>query len=321
MITTFSVIIPIKPNIEVKALESLKNNIDYDPNCWEVIVVEGTQPSVQRNRAVNNAKGEIIFFLDDDSEVIPQLFNSVLEFYKDDKIAVVGGPALTKPTKKGLGKAIALVLKSYFGTFNTHSRWFMAGNKPKEATEKDLIMCNMSIRKEIFLKEGGLNEILYPNEENEFLDRLKKRGYRLIYNPQTIIYREHHKRIQDFIKAIFRYGSGRAKQNFINPTIKDIAHTIPLIFSIYLLTLIFIHSFLWYLPASAYVVLNLLTSGLIAYQGKNIKYIFSIPFLFLLLHLSYGFGLGFGLITGMYKKNLTPQVNIKIVKHFGAYPN
>lgn len=320
MAITFSVIIPIKPNIKVKALESLKN-IDYAHDCWEVIVVEGTQPSVQRNKAVNNAKGEIIFFLDDDSEVIPQLFNSVLEFYRDDKVAVVGGPALIKSTEKGLGKAIALVLKSYFGTFNTHSRWFMAGNKPKEATEKNLIMCNMSIRKEIFLKEGGLNETLYPNEENEFLHRLKKRGYKLVYNPQTIIYREHHKRIQDFIKTIFRYGSGRAKQNFINPTIKDIAHTIPLIFSIYLLTLILIHSFLWYLPAIVYVVLNLLTSGLIVYKEKDIKYIFLIPFLFLLLHLSYGLGLGFGLITGMYKKSLTPQVNIKIVKHFGAYPN
>lgn len=316
---TFSVLIPVKPNSEVKALESLKN-IDYDPKCWEIIIVEGTQPSVQRNKAVDYAQGEIIFFLDDDSEVIPLLFKSVLEFYQDEKVAVVGGPAVMKSTEKGLGRKIGLILKSYFGVFDTRRRWCKANNKPREATEKDLIMCNLSIRREIFLKEGGLNEGLYPNEENEFLHRLKRKGYRLIYNPQTIIYREHHKKIQDFIKTIFRYGRGRAQQNFITPTIKDITYTIPLIFSVYLLTLIFIHSTLfWYLPAIVYVLLNISTSCSIAWKERKLTDLFSLPFLFLLLHLSYGVGLGFGLVTaklGKHKKSY--QVNIKVVKQMSA---
>ncbi|MDI6735889.1 MAG: glycosyltransferase [bacterium] len=313
---TFSVIIPARPNAQIKALESLKN-IEYDPAHWEIIVVEGRQPSIQRNKAVSIAKGEIIFFLDDDSEPIPQLFNSVLEFYKEAQVVVVGGPCLMKPTEKELPKELDLILKSCFGTFNTAARWCVAGNQPKKATEKDLIMCNLSMRKEIFLKEGGLNESLYPNEENEFLHRLEKKGYRLVYNPKTVVYRERHRRLQDFIKSIFYYGRGRVKQNFISPTIKDIPHTIPFLFVIYLFSLLFIHSpWFWYLPAVAYGLLNLFFSCRIICQEGHIKYLFSSPFLFLLLHLSYGLGLGFGLVSVMAGRHKSPssEINVRIVK-------
>jgi succinoglycan biosynthesis protein ExoA len=37
----------------------------------EILVARGTQPSVQRNLAVRQARAELIYFLDDDSRPAP----------------------------------------------------------------------------------------------------------------------------------------------------------------------------------------------------------------------------------------------------------
>ena len=41
--------------------------LDYPADKCEVILARGKQPSAQRNRAVERAQGELIYFLDDDS--------------------------------------------------------------------------------------------------------------------------------------------------------------------------------------------------------------------------------------------------------------
>ena len=46
--------------------------LDYPAERLEVIVARGRQPSAQRNKAIEAAAGEWIYFLDDDSEPEPQ---------------------------------------------------------------------------------------------------------------------------------------------------------------------------------------------------------------------------------------------------------
>jgi glycosyltransferase involved in cell wall biosynthesis len=65
-----TVLIAARPGqTEVKAVAGARA-LDYPAAKLEIIVARGQQPSAQRNAALRAAKGELIYFLDDDS--LPQ---------------------------------------------------------------------------------------------------------------------------------------------------------------------------------------------------------------------------------------------------------
>ena len=91
---TFSIIIPVKPGGAVRALEALRR-VDYPAEDFEVLVAEGRCPSLQRNLAAGEAKGEYLYFLDDDSLVAPDFLRRAAACYEKRYIVAVGGPSLT----------------------------------------------------------------------------------------------------------------------------------------------------------------------------------------------------------------------------------
>ena len=64
---TVTVLIPARPGqAEIKALAAARA-LEYPADRLDIIVARGKQPSVQRNAAMKAARGELIYFLDDDS--------------------------------------------------------------------------------------------------------------------------------------------------------------------------------------------------------------------------------------------------------------
>src|ERR1051326_8267593 len=62
-----TVIIAARPDqAEIKALPAVRA-LDYPAEKLEILIARGKQPSVQRNAALRAARGELIYFLDDDS--------------------------------------------------------------------------------------------------------------------------------------------------------------------------------------------------------------------------------------------------------------
>ncbi|MBC8275788.1 MAG: glycosyltransferase, partial [Chloroflexi bacterium] len=92
-----SVNIPVRPGGSVIALNRLRR-VDYPAEKIEVFLAEGYYPPRQRNLAVDHSSGEIVYCLDDDSLVPPDLFNRVAAHYQDKSTAGVGGPSLTPST-------------------------------------------------------------------------------------------------------------------------------------------------------------------------------------------------------------------------------
>ena len=67
-----TVVIPARPGqTEVNAVTASRQ-LDYPTDCLEIIVARGHHPSVQRNAALREARGELIYFLDDDSVPLPE---------------------------------------------------------------------------------------------------------------------------------------------------------------------------------------------------------------------------------------------------------
>ena len=312
-----SIIIPIAPGKGTpKVLESIKN-IDYPKNKIEVLLTIGKNPSKQRNEAVKIAKGRYIFFFDDDVIFKPNHIKKALMNYTNDEIVLVGGPDKYNPEDKFLRRCFGIVMESYFATQKTSARFCPVGEK-RFGTEKDLIMCNMSVRKSIFDLEK-LDEDLYPCEETDLVNRIIERGYKTIYNPNLITMRSRRQNIRKFIKQFFVYGKARIKYAFVamkkGYKTKNSLFLVPLVFVLYLGSLIFYHPAWYLIPALTYILTAILSSLLIVFQKKELKTILITPFLFLLIHFSYGIGMLYGSLRIIFPEETKNQeIIIKRIK-------
>lgn len=170
-----TVVIPTRPGPLEAAAVSASRALDYPADRLEIIVARGKQPSAQRNEALRAARGDLIYFLDDDS--IPPRNNLLrgVAHFKDPQVKMLGGPNVCPPGAPLVEKVFALVLASWLAFGPSRARYAPVG-KMRVSGEKELILCNLLSRRDALMSLGGFNEALYPNEENALMDGLQKRG-------------------------------------------------------------------------------------------------------------------------------------------------
>lgn len=312
-----SIIIPVKPGGNIKALKAVEK-LDYPKDKLEVIVAEGCHPSIQRNEAVRQSKGEILYFLDDDA--CPDTFNlkRLVKQHKAARVAAVGGPSLSPHGDSFIQKCFESIFISPFGGAGIKNRYQSTGTV-RESTEKELILCNLSFKRAVFEQFGGLNEKLYPNEENDLMVRIEQSGCKLIHDPQMIVFRSQRKNIKLFSKQILNYGRGRMEQTLLHPPSFGMAHFIPFFFLFYIASLPFVNHFIYRIPLFLYLFLDVyfsISSALksnISFPVKMRKYFFMM-FLFPVMHLSYGTGMLWGIKTFFFKVKEDVPVYIRKIK-------
>lgn len=293
MLPKISIIIPVKPGGAVRALEPLRQ-VDYPPDRLEVLVAEGTRPSRQRNRAAAEASGELLYFLDDDSLVTPDFLKRAVGHFAEPQVAVVGGPSLTPPSDSLRQRSFGAALSSRLGGGGVRNRYRRTGGV-RHTGDHELILCNLCIRRDIFLHYGGLDERLYPNEENELLDRLRQAELRFIHDPELAVTRSQRPTFRAFARQLFTYGRGRGEQTRISRRL-PLPALVPPLFLVYLLLLPLADNPVYYLPLLCY---GLLVFWFAAEGARRCGDPALMPLLvpvFPLLHLAYGAGLILGLV-------------------------
>jgi GT2 family glycosyltransferase len=195
-------------NTLAKCLKSLSRQT-YDN--YEVIVIGINQQSVdlvsefdfkfilspianssfQRNLGINEAKGDIIAFIDDDAIADKEWLKILTKHYDDKDVVCVGG----KIIPKFLVKPPDFLKQLPEGMF----KGFMSETLLRfdEATiiDKPLLWgCNLSFRKNIFDNVGMFDENLgrtreklISEDETELQRRILKKGFKLIYEPNAIV--------------------------------------------------------------------------------------------------------------------------------------
>ena len=232
-----TVIIAAPPDMaEVKALAAVRQ-LDYPPSAIEIIVARGRQPSVQRNEAVKVARGEWIYFLDDDSMPVRDNLRRLANYFSDANVAMVGGPNLCPPDAPALEKTFAVVFSSWLAFGPSRARYTPVG-VVRDTGEKELILCNLAVRRSEFLELGGFNEALYPNEENALMDGLQQKNRRLVYDPQFVAHRRPRRTLIAFFKMLKNYGRGRAEQFRLHPTPGSALNFVPPLFCLYLVLVV-----------------------------------------------------------------------------------
>lgn len=311
---TFSIIIPVKPGGYVAACESLKAAMPSNLN-YEVLLAEGYAPSQQRNLAARVAQGDILYFLDDDSLVPPENLALCSDGMSDPSVAVVGGPSVTPPGDSIVQQLFGYAVASPFGSGAVNKRYRVSG-ATRVTTDKELILCNLAVRRSVFMELGGFNERLYPNEENEFMDRVLAVGYKLLHSPMMFVYRSQRKNLAAFMRQMFSYGRGRAEQSLIM-SYYPITSFIPLFFIIYLFTIIpLATNKLILAPMALYVILTLINT-LLAVKLTGRLYALFLMFIYPLMHVVNGAGLLWGLLNGKPDMIRDDSIKIRKIKALG----
>lgn len=314
-----SVILPAPPGEDAGVAREALQGIDYDQEKIEIILANGRQPSKQRNMAARIAGGDVIYFLDSDSIAAKGLFKMAMSYLADESISGVGGPELSPQSDRFIQKAFGHVLGSALGCFNTKSR-FAAVGEAREGTERSFILCNFAIRRQAFLDNNGFNESLYPNEENELINRLRSKKMVFMYDPKIFVNKSRRATLRQFIKQIFNYGRGRMEHVLIGPIGANLIYFIPLLFLFYLVSLPFVSWGMWRWPLFLYIILAVGSSLIPMIGEKDLRYPVVLPWLYLIEHIAYASGMIWGFVRKAIGLHRDGDDNISVVKvkEFGS---
>jgi glycosyltransferase involved in cell wall biosynthesis len=322
-----SIIIPTKNEAKYlpRVIDSLLSQ-DYPQEDLEILIVDGrstdhTRNAVEQyrrkahairlidnpqiytvfafNAGIKNATGDIIFFVGAHTEYSPNYVSTVVKYIQEGKAECVGSVACTLPGDDTLmARSIALVLSSPFGVGNSYMR---TGQKTVRYT--DTASCS-GYKRDVFDKIGLFNEKLIYSQDIEFNLRLRKAGMRILLVPEITSYYYARPDLTSFCKHNFRNGLWSILPFKYSPIIPiSIRHLIPLTFVTGLLCSFilsfFSTVFLWlfYLILGSYGAAHLFFSGRIVFHTRDLRYLIMLPVTFTCLHLIYGMGSMWGLVT------------------------
>ena len=328
-----SIVIPTTGNVKfIKGLVESVNKLDYPKEKYELILIGDEETELlknntekaknygintilkyepyaagkKRNIGVELSKGKIIAFTDDDTILKEDwLKNAVRHLNENPNYAGVGGPNFTPKEGLPFAKAVGRIFGSKF-LFSF--RYTIGHPKPKEIEHNPT--CNYLIKKEIF-DTVKFHNTLWPGEDAEFDIRLIKKGFRILYAPDVIVWHHRRSRPLPFLKQMFNYGKTRAQVTRMHPDSFDIRYFAFISAFTFLITLYAASYFALEFPIIGKLdviiplFLNLLYFTIITFAGilvglqtKNIKQGLYAPLVLFIQH----FGFSIGLIYGFLKK-------------------
>jgi succinoglycan biosynthesis protein ExoA len=303
-----TLIIPARPGqAEIQALAAAPR-LDYPRDRLEILVARGRQPAQQRNVALRQARGELIYFLDDDSVPAADNLARAVPYFAGPEVQVVGGPNVCPPEAPAWEQAFALTMGSWLAFGPSRARYVPVGAR-RDSSEKELILCNLMARKTTLLALGGFDESLYPNEENALMDAIMAQGGRLLYDPDFRVFRRPRRDLRSFLKMLMAYGRGRAEQFRLHPTPGTALNFVPPAFCVYLAVAVALRGVaLW--PLAPYALLVLLQALALrnAPLGGRLRVLGLIP----ITHLGYGTGFWRGLFSPLRSATSGPPGPVEI---------
>ncbi len=151
------------------------NIISRYPDVRWIIHEKNEGIAAARNTALDAASNGIIVFIDADVIAPPELIYDLTRHYCDDKIAGVGGRALEANSKSNYDRWRGETLFQGWGDHFLPDTPFLFG------------LCS-SYRKEILERIGGFNNrYKVSGEDMDISFRLRKAGYRLVYEPAAVV--------------------------------------------------------------------------------------------------------------------------------------
>jgi len=333
-----SIVCPIynEKSFIVKCLESIISQ-DYPINKLEVWFVDGmsndeTRLIVQQyivkygyiklldnpkkivpyalNIGIKASNGDVIIRLDGHciypSNYVSTLVKYLFELNADN----VGCGLKTIPAKDGsICKAIAIASSHKFGVGNS---MFRVG--ANEIIETDTVPFGC-FRREVFDKVGLFDVELIRNQDDEFNARIIKNGGKVFLIPQISIDYMARDTIRKTSRMYYQYGLFKPLVNKKLGFPATVRQFFPAMFVLSLIFGAFLGCFsriflAFYLTIIAlYILIALFCSIQSATKNNDWKLMFILPFVFFVIHFSYGWGYWVGLFKVFAGKKFGAEVN------------
>ncbi|HLD10629.1 MAG TPA: glycosyltransferase [Candidatus Nanoarchaeia archaeon] len=159
--------------------------------------------SEARNCGIKNSKGEILVFLDADLKLEQNYLKFHEETFKNKQIGAGGGKVLP---------LIKTWISDYLGVS-------LFEGYPRYKSFKQISTypgCNLSIKREVLKKVGLFRENLITSagitrfaEDKEMCERIRKNGYKILYNPKAMVYHKNTFRFKKLIMIWIKGAKGR----------------------------------------------------------------------------------------------------------------
>jgi cellulose synthase/poly-beta-1,6-N-acetylglucosamine synthase-like glycosyltransferase len=292
-----SVVIPVKNEAD-KIGRCLEAVLSQSLQPFEVIVVDGhsTDGTVEevkkfpvkllyeeyhtrggaRQVGVDSAQGEYVAF--SDASCIPDkewLSSLAGEFGED--IVGVGGQT-TNIGDTFWTRSVNLAFATPVGSANSI--------QGRQFREKRLVSslsgCNSMYRKQSVLQVGGFN-VNWVSEDSELNARLLKVG-KLLYTPRAVVLHKQDRTLREFCRQMYRWGRVRIHTPRFEPQLVPPILVPPLFLSLIATRWVLLGALGLYL-----LIIGSLGASF-AIRERNIRYLFSIPVVFVAEHSCYTAG-------------------------------
>lgn len=230
------------PDFEVLILPNRKDKaFEKDlPKTWQkrlrVVATGNVGPAKKRDIGASFARGEVLAFIDDDAYPAANWLRAADRHLKKQKVAGVGGPALTPNSDPFWAKASGAVFESYLAAGQAAGRYRPLG---KAHPIDDWPSVNLLVKKDIFRIVKGFSTHFYPGEDTKLCLDIIRLGQKLYYEPKAIVF--HHRRpgLKKHFSQAANYALHRgffAKKYPL--TSLRLRYLLPSLFNLYLIVLI-----------------------------------------------------------------------------------
>ena len=304
-----------KANIELLFVDGRSTDktreiiLDFQKNHPFIQLIDNPERSVPfaMNYGIDGSHGKIIIRIDAHSE-FPSNYISVLKEKLFELDADNVGPVcLTLPANQNTeAKAIATALSSSFGVGNAYFR--IGANKIMEV---DTVPFGC-FKRETFDKIGKYDIELTRNQDDELNARIIKNGGKIFLIPDLVVKYYVRDTIKKTRKMYYQYGLFKPLVNKKIGSAATLRQFFPMLFVLGLIfgfALSFVHPVFLYLYIS---IIAIYFAGAISFSfmdAKEKKEIIYLPFIFLTVHLAYGWGYLIGLSKVLTGKSFNSQIH------------
>lgn len=245
------------------------------------------------NIAISAASGDVIFRIDGHTHIPSEFAQLNVDNIKSGEYVSGGIRSCLIENENAWTKTLLQVENSLFGS---------SVNKCRRGGEKTYVktMFHAAYRREVFAKAGGFNENLLRTEDNEMHYRIREAGYKLSFDPAILSYQYARSNLRKMIRQ--KYGNGKwiGLTLGVCPGCISVFHLIPFCFlGGIVLTSVLAALGWWQLGAlmwALYGLFALVNTVISIVQDGFLLPKLLMPFLFLILHVSYGVGTLVGLV-------------------------
>lgn len=290
-------IVVVKNSDSVKTGAILQESLKTLSIPYKVVQNSENNIGLARRRTVELASSPYVLFVDPDCEVesewVENLVNNWQELNSSQIVAVGGGNRIS--VHSCFSQSLELMLSNYVGHGRSPQAWLPS--RPESVSHlptTNALFCRASI-----LRVGNFSaDFVSVCEDVELSRRLKKESGELYLFPTPIVCNHHSENYSQWAQRMFRFAQGQVKVLALG-SYRISAATLGSALLVALLLISVVFSFVWpvtlYFP-SFYLATLAMISLYIGIRQKKPAYTLPTFFLFLLTHITYGFGTWAGLI-------------------------